>query len=141
MDKQKKIEYIEKLKKKYKNFETFVDKKGYDRITFNLGETEVPEEFKNNYLRVMPQALSPNKDKNYMIFSLVIGRNQKYKDEMQKQKESKRKKRQKITLEIKGYQKELRRATQFKDRQKISEIIDKIEKAEQEYQSLKIRKG
>ena len=44
-----KKEQVEEMKKKYTDFEEYTNKDGYDMVRFNLGEVQVPEEFKETF--------------------------------------------------------------------------------------------
>jgi len=99
--KQKREEKQKQLKEwkvKYKDHETYVDKRGYDRINFSLGEIRVPDDFKDLYLKVVPKD-----GKNYLLLTLNIGKNPKVKEQQLKERKAKTEKvlKERVNLKIK----------------------------------------
>jgi len=104
-----------KLKKEFKNFEEYITKNGQDRVRFNLGEYKAPKGFENERFNIMF-----HEGKNYIIFTLKLGKNKKCKEEdMQKRK---------VKYEaIKKLRIERSKAARSRDYSKMSELDTEID--------------
>jgi len=126
---EEKRKLIEELKKKYKDVEEYVAKNGSDYVRFNLGEIQVPEEVKEEYLKVIPID-----GKNHLIFTLKLGKNAEIKEKQRKLKEKIKKEKQKKRQEIKEGLKELnlrlKSAIKERDTDSMTEIMEQISELE-----------
>lgn len=133
-----KKEQVEEMKKKYTDFEEYTNKDGYDMVRFNLGEVQVPEEFKETYLKVIPI-----NDKNYLTYVISCGKNQelkaKAKKEREKRKEEVLKVRKVLNEDKKNLKKQLKEALKSNNEESVIELMSKIKAVEEKVKETKLR--
>jgi len=125
MNKEEKTKIVAELKKKYKDHEVKTTKKGSDYVVFNLGEIEVPEDFKKFYLRVIP-----NDGKNYLTFGMSLGMNPAAKKQRQEERskvtEKRRQERKTVKTAIAEIKKSITKETKSGNAEAVKELIEKL---------------
>lgn len=129
---------IKELKAKFKEFEEYTGKNGYDYVRFNLGEMNVPQEVKEEYLKIIPK-----EGKSYLLYTVKLGMNEKIKlknrQERAKKSEEINKIRERLKLDISDINSRLKEAVKLRDNETVTELIDQISQLEEELNSLKLR--
>jgi len=138
MKKTEKQKYAKELKKEYKDYEEYTDKKGKDRIRFNLGEIQVPELVKSNVMKVIPKD-----GKNYLIFNIDLGMNDKVKkqrkEERIRESQIREKRKEDLRTRIKLNKEQIRKLVTQNKSEGIANIIKENKQMFEDLEKLKTR--
>jgi len=139
MNKKEKQKYAKELKSVFKDIEEYTDKKGKDRIRFNVGPVEVHDLIKNQVLRVVPKD-----GKNYMTLNLDLGMNDKIKKERKENRIKlvliKQKTKSKIYTKIKENKAKIRKRIYLNEIDGVEDLIESNKNLMEEIKSLSSRK-